>query len=125
MPKNATQVSLNPVSVKSNKASELPRYTPDRVWDILHTQVALQFNYKNASADGHAVLTIKPYFYPAQRLVLDAKSMDFSSVKASSKNGTLALNYTADSMHIYIDFESPYFVPTSVYLYPTILFPDR
>ena len=107
IPKNATQVSLNPVSVKSNKASELPRYTPDQVWDILHTQVALQFNYKNASADGHAVLTIKPYFYPAQRLVLDAKSMEFSSVKASSKHGFLAMKYTADSMHIYIDFESP------------------
>ena len=107
IPKNATQVSLNPVSVKSNKASELPRYTPDQVWDILHTQVALQFNYKNASADGRAVLTLKPYFYPAQRLVLDAKSMEIASVNASSKQGALTLNFTADSMHIYIDFESP------------------
>jgi aminopeptidase N len=105
--KNASQVSLNPVSVKSNKASELPRYTPDRVWDILHTQVALQFNYKNASADGQVHLTLKPYFYPAQRLVLDAKSMEIASVNASSKKGSLALNFTADSMHIYIDFESP------------------
>jgi hypothetical protein len=36
--------------------------------------------------------------------------MEIASVKASSKHGALALNYTADSLHIYIDFESPFHV---------------
>ena len=106
-PKNAVEQNLNPVSVKSSKANVLPRYSPDRLWDILHTQVALQFSYKNASADGVAALTMKPYFYPAQHLVLDAKSMEISSISANSKYGDVALHFTADSLHINIDFESP------------------
>ena len=106
MPKHAAEVSLNTVSVTSSKANEMPRYTPDRIWDIIHTQVALQFNYKNASADGVAVLTMKPYFYPTQHIALDAKSMEVTSVTANSRHGELALHFTADSLHLHIDFES-------------------
>lgn len=60
----------------------LPHYraTPQRKADILHTSLALQFDWASETVLGIAKLTFTPFFYPIDTLVLDAKSLEVQSV---------------------------------------------
>ncbi len=48
-------------------------------WDILHMKLDLKFNWDSAFVMGEALLTVKPYFYPSNTLILDAKSFKVES----------------------------------------------
>ncbi len=75
-----------------------------RVNDLLHTKLEVKFDFANSRLMGKATLTFKPYFYPVNTLVLDAKSMDINEVslidsktKAKSK---LAFEYKDNKITI-------------------------
>ncbi len=74
--KTVTQVViLDTITVGTGSPSDIYRETPPRLWDILHTDIALRFNMAEKTADGKAILRLHPHIYPADSLVLDAKSM--------------------------------------------------
>lgn len=57
------------------------RGTSKRTNDILHTRLDVKFDWSKAQMDGKAEITVKPYFYPTNQLVLNARGMDIASVE--------------------------------------------
>jgi aminopeptidase N len=57
--------------------------------DLIHTNLKVNFNWDESQLNGNATLTCAPYFYPTDSLILDAKSMEVSSVMLDGK----ALNF--------------------------------
>lgn len=70
---------------------ERPVYhgSPTILTDIIHTKLAVDFDWENAQMNGVATLTCSPHFYATDSLILDAKAMEILSVKVNDK----ALNY--------------------------------
>lgn len=57
----------------------------ERVSDIIHTKLSVDFNWDKSQMNGEAELTVKPHFYPSDSLILDAKSMDIHHVSIGGK----------------------------------------
>lgn len=83
-------------------------YNPShkRVNDLLHTKLDLRFDWQNEHVLGKATLTLEPYFYPTQTLVLDAKDFDIHSV--SLENTKAELKYEYDNEKLVIDLGKRY-----------------
>jgi len=91
------------VSAKDNP-HELYRESAPRSWELVHTRVALQFNLKEQTASGTAWLRLHPYAYPADSLVLDAKSIRLSGQVQYTGPGTLRRQAVhGDSIILYFD----------------------
>ncbi len=89
---------------------DLPPYQPSipRFFDILHTELNLEFDWTNKWVVGEAVITLKPFFYPQDQLVLDGKSFEVIGCDLV-KNADLApLSYDYDGENIFIDLEDEY-----------------
>ena len=54
--------------------------------ELVHTVLDLRFDWEKAHVLGKASLTIQPYFYPVNELILDAKGMDIHRVELLDKN---------------------------------------
>jgi aminopeptidase N len=88
----------------NNNPMDIYRESAARTWDILHTRVALSFNYKEKTAAGRAWLTLVPYCCPQDSLVLDAKGMQIDSVAWMEPNGAfknIAFTYADDQLIIH------------------------
>lgn len=88
----------------NNNPMDIFRESAPRTWDILHTRVALNFNYSEKTAEGRAWLTLTPYCCPQDSLVLDAKSMQIDSVAWREENGSfknIAFKYEDDKLIIH------------------------
>ena len=58
-----------------------------RVHDLLHTRLRVRFDWAKQHVLGEATLTLKPYFYPQNQLVLDARGFDIHKVSLVTKQG--------------------------------------
>lgn len=92
----------------------LPVYNPSprRSNDLIHTKLDLKFDWEIEQVIGKAYLTLKPFFYPTDRLVLDAKGFTFNKV-AFEESGD-ELKYTYNDEQIEIDLGRP-FLPDEEY----------
>lgn len=80
-------------------------------WQLMHTELSLDFDFENRSAEGFALLTLKPYWNALDSIVLDAKGMRIQSVwiiDSSLVNGSIAplqtkldFRYT-DTSHLHV-----------------------
>ena len=50
-------------------------------FDLIHTKLAVQFNWEKAHMYGKAEITLVPHFYTQNLLVLDARGMDLHKVQ--------------------------------------------
>ena len=67
----------------------------EKVWDLIHTDLALNVHFDSSSIDGYAILTLKPHFYSQDSLVLDAVNMEIYEVLThieESKSGVNGSN---------------------------------
>ncbi|MEM6722510.1 MAG: M1 family aminopeptidase [Bacteroidota bacterium] len=73
-----------------------------RAHDLLHTSLDVRFDWDKQYVYGKATLTLKPYFYPSNRLVLDAKGFEVHSVQliSESDNKDLVFNYDGNLLSI-------------------------
>lgn len=73
----------------------LPPYNPShkRDNDLLHTKLDIRFDWKKEQVIGKATLTLKPYFYPTDKVVLDAKGFEFSKISLDPSNEPLKFDY--------------------------------
>jgi len=79
-----------------------------RVFDLLHTELDLKFDWKQQHVTGTANLTLVPYFYPTATLMLDAKGFTFKSIQLVQGDSTLTLPYEYDSLQITIQLPKTY-----------------
>ncbi len=56
------------------------RASAKRTHDLLHTKLELSFDWPKEQVIGKATLTLKPYFYSTDELVLDAKGFKFNKI---------------------------------------------
>ena len=98
-----------------NKIPERPVYNAanTKKFDIIHTKLAVRFNWEKAHMYGTAELTLKPHFYTQKELVLNARGMDINKVQLLSLGEdsiTVAsdLKYEYDSLLITIDLPKEY-----------------
>jgi aminopeptidase N len=84
----------------SNTIKEQMNYMPSytRLSDITHMQLNIALNWDSCFVIGNVTLTVKPYFYTSEELILDAKGFKINFIKV---NGTTA-PYTYDGKKINI-----------------------
>lgn len=75
-------------------------------FDLIHTTLELRFDWEKETVSGKADLTLKPWFYPQQYLVLDAKGFEINSIKMTQTSEVLVFDY--DQQQITIDLERLY-----------------
>ena len=81
-------------------------YKPERekIHDLIHTKLKVDFNFQEKTMNGEAWVTIKPHFYATDKLILDAKSMLIKEVKLNQRN----LNFTYNDFDIEIQLPKKY-----------------
>ncbi|MBN8670675.1 MAG: M1 family metallopeptidase [Chitinophagales bacterium] len=112
------KVTLNEISVSAkNNPYSIYRATTSKEWEIIHTHVSLNFDWKGKTADGEARLQLMPYFYATDSLVLDAKSMRIDAVEwnSGSWNSIASHNYTNDKLTL--RFRKPVTRDSQIHIY--------
>lgn len=99
--------SMDTITVSAfNNPLKVYRAAAPKLWNIVHTRVALSFNYAEKTANGQEWISLQPYFYPSDTLTLDAKGMKIESVTIG--HADKALKYTYDSSRIHIQLDKIY-----------------
>ncbi len=82
----------------------LPLYNPSakRENDLLHTKLDLRFDWAKEQVLGKATLTLKPYFYPTDKVVLDAKGFQFNKINFEGSNQPLKYEYDSSKVTIHL-----------------------
>ncbi len=70
--------------------------------------LSVSFDWKNRSVLGKVLLDFKPYFYPTDLLILDAKGMEISSVSLKKGNSFESLEFTYNKEFLRIDLGETY-----------------
>lgn len=76
------------------------QYKPERekIHDLVHTKLKVDFNFKEKTMNGEAWITAKPHFYSKNKITLDAKSMIVQ--KVSLNNQKLDFDYNEYDLNI-------------------------
>lgn len=117
--KEATKASKNTSNTSQASAAQtdLPVWAPKphefnpsrtRKHDLLHTTLRVSFDWEKQYLNGIAELTLKPYFYPQNTLVLDAKGFDIHAVSLMKGYDGTPLKYTYDGQKLTIDLGKTY-----------------
>jgi aminopeptidase N len=103
----ATAVVAPEAAEPEPEITERERYqeSRERKFDLIHTKLNVSFNYDKMTLDGKAELTLKPYFYNTNTLVLDAKGFDIRVVGLKGKGNMAALPYTYDGQQMTITLD--------------------
>jgi aminopeptidase N len=76
------------------------RAEEEKINDLVHTKLKVDFNFEKSQLNGEAWITLTPHFYPTNKVVLDAKSFDIQ-IKVNTSNA--AFNYTDNELTIELD----------------------
>ncbi|WP_375417504.1 M1 family aminopeptidase [uncultured Hymenobacter sp.] len=80
------------------------RAAPRTINDLVHTQLAVSFDYAKRHLHGTARLTLKPHGFATDSLRLDAKGMDLKAVGLMEGGREVPLSYDyADKMNLRIN----------------------
>lgn len=80
------------------------RATKEKIHDLQHTKLKVDFNFSEKTMNGEAWITLIPHFYPTNQLVLDAKSMLIHAIELENK----PLDYHYDQLKLTIDLPREY-----------------
>ena len=102
-------VELDTITISSDSEREIYRASEKRISDVLHTKLEVSFDWDSAYLYGKANLTLKPYFYPTDSLVLDAKGFQIHEVALVDKIGKKSpLKYVYDDSFLKINLGKTY-----------------
>lgn len=94
----------------------IPQYqaTRTRRNDLLHTKLAVRFDWAKQYLFGQATLSFNPYFYNSSELLLDAKGFDIHRVAIIKGTDSLDLKYQYSGEQLLIDLNES-FAKTQTY----------
>ena len=113
---DTSHVTLDTLEVSAPAGAPLYQPSSPIVWEIKNTRVALNFNWKEKTADAREWIKLHPYFYPTDTIVLDAKGMRIDSVELAGKTPT-KLKYTYADNKLTIHFGHTYKSSDTITLY--------
>ncbi len=88
---------------------KIPRYTPKRINNLVHTKLDVKLDYEHAWLTGKAWITLTPHFYPTDSLTLDAKGMEIHRVALVNKDKTFKdLIYRYDKQQLHLKLPKQY-----------------
>ncbi len=86
------------------KAQQQYRAEKDKIHDIIHTKLKVDFNFAKKEMNGEEWITLKPHFYATSKVTLDAKAMLIHEVLL----GTKKLDYYNNKKQVFIDLPREY-----------------
>ena len=99
-----------------NKIPTRPVYQAanTKKFDLIHTKLAVSFNWEKAQMYGKVKISLTPHFYEQSELILDARGMDISKVQLITMGAdSIPLNtdlaYKYDSLKLTIALNKTYF----------------
>jgi aminopeptidase N len=90
--------------VSFSQNSNTYRAEKDKIHNLIHTKLKVDFNFKEKQLNGEAWVTVKPHFYATNKISLDAKGMIIHQV--SLNNNSLPYNY--NNFKLLIDLPKKY-----------------
>ncbi len=102
-------IAVDSVVTEMPQTSRGP-YQPsaERLMDLLHTNLNVRFDWAKQHLLGEATLTLKPYFYPQQQVVLDAKGFDIHKVTLLKGKQAVPLTYDYDQQKLTVKLDKTY-----------------
>lgn len=85
-----------------------PRYTQDRINNLVHTKLDVKFDYSQSSLHGKAWITLTPHFSPTATLTLDAKGMEIKRIGLVKNNAIQTLDYKYNNEQIALQLDKTY-----------------
>lgn len=76
----------------------------EKIHDLIHTKLKVDFNFKEKQLNGEAWITAKPHFYETTKFTLDAKAMLIHQVVLNGEK----LAYYYDDFQLIIDLPKAY-----------------
>lgn len=85
-------------------------YNPERTkyFNLDNTLLKVSFDWEKQHLLGEATLTISPYFYAQDKVILDAKGFDIHTVKVSAKGKELSPKFEYNGKKLTIFLDQPY-----------------
>lgn len=84
------------------------RATATRLTDLVHTRLAVRFDYDKAYLYGQEWLTLQPHFYATDSVVLDAKGMEIKTVALANGTNRTPLKYQYDGEKLTVRLNKKY-----------------
>ncbi|PWJ36123.1 M1 family aminopeptidase [Sediminitomix flava] len=99
-----------PMQAEPIWASKKGVYRPERTkyFDLKHQLLDIRFDWEKQHVLGKTTLTLSPYFYPQERVVLNAKGFDFHEVALLDGKKRIPLKYEYDQELVEIFLDRPY-----------------
>ena len=110
-------VDLDTITVSATAGKPVYRETAPKLWDITHTRVALSFDRKAKTATAREWITLHPYCYASDSVVLDAKGMKIDSVMQVAGNSVVSVRYVYAADKLTIRFARKYTSRDTLVLY--------
>lgn len=97
------EVEVRPNS-EANSPDTLSPYNPSHTFenDLIHTKIEISFDWTKKRAMGKATLTLRPWFYPTDKVTLDAKNFDIQSVTFDGKTEPLQYDYDTAQLVVHL-----------------------
>ncbi|MEJ8757951.1 M1 family aminopeptidase [Pontibacter sp. H259] len=114
---NASKSKSDDIKISASGDGGVPVWAPKqhafnpsrtKLHDLLHTTLRVSFDWQKQYLHGIAELTLKPYFYPQNTLILDAKGFDIHGVNLMKGHDGTELKYTYDGKKLTIDLGRNY-----------------
>ncbi|OCX52751.1 peptidase M1 [Mucilaginibacter sp. PPCGB 2223] len=84
------------------------RATAPKINDLVHTKLAVRFDYKKRYMYGKEWVTLKPRAYATDSLRLDAKGMDIHNISIVKGGKNYPLKFSYDSLSLAITLDKKY-----------------
>ena len=101
------KVTLEPVNIRAS-APNVYRGSYERLTDIINTKLDLKLNWDSSFVIGKAWIEAKPYFYPSNKVILNAQGFKIYDVAIENKDGHKSLEYSYNGKILSISLDKTY-----------------
>ena len=101
------------IASQSQDPATIYRKERDKINNLVHTKLKVNFNFEKKELNGEEWVTLKPHFYPVNQVVLDAKAMLIHTVSLDGNN----LDFSYDGHQLKIELQRQYTKEESYTLY--------
>ncbi len=98
------------IEIVDEQPLEYPEYRASRtrLMDLLHTKLEISLDWEKQRLNGLATLKLRPYFYPRDKVILDAKNFDIHHIQLLKGTDKHDLKYFYDGFQLLINLDTVY-----------------
>ncbi len=103
-PSDQLKLPISPIGYNA-----LPRKpTPTRIVELTHTVLDLEVDWSRKVISGKAELTLRPYFYPTDSVLIDAKNLQIDTIVVSSGSLNIPFVSMYDGNRLRLKFDKKF-----------------